>query len=109
MLTPGPFNAAYYEHTFLAQQLGVDLVKGATSVLDDDTLYVRTIDGLERVDVVYRRVDDLFLDPEVVPRRLHDRRARPHPGVALGERGARQRTGDRRGGRQGRLRLRRRT
>lgn len=66
VLTPGPFNAAYYEHTFLAQQLGVDLVEGRDlTVLDDDTLYVRTIDGLERVDVIYRRVDDLFLDPEV--------------------------------------------
>jgi len=69
VLTPGPHNAAYFEHTFLARQLGVDLVEGRDLVvLDDDAVYVRTIDGLERVDVVYRRVDDLFLDPEVFRR-----------------------------------------
>ncbi len=66
VLTPGVYNAAYAEHAFLAQQLGVELVEGGDmAVLDDGCLYVRTIEGLVRVDVVYRRVDDLFLDPEV--------------------------------------------
>ena len=66
VLTPGIYNSAYFEHAFLAQQLGVELVEGGDLVvLDDDCVYARTIDGLEQVDVIYRRVDDLFLDPEV--------------------------------------------
>jgi len=66
VLTPGIYNSAYFEHAFLAQQLGVELVEGSDLVvLDDDCVYARTIDGLERVDVIYRRVDDLFIDPEV--------------------------------------------
>jgi len=69
LLTPGVHNAAYFEHAFLAQQLGVELVEGRDLVvLDDDALYMRTVGGLERVDVVYRRVDDLYLDPEVFRR-----------------------------------------
>ncbi len=65
VLTPGIYNSAYFEHAFLAQQLGVELVEGGDLVvLDDDGVYARTIDGLEQVDVIYRRVDDLFLDPE---------------------------------------------
>jgi uncharacterized circularly permuted ATP-grasp superfamily protein len=65
ILTPGVHNAAFCEHAFLAQQLGAELVEGGDLVVKDDTVYMRTIDGLERVDVVYRRVDDAFLDPEV--------------------------------------------
>jgi len=66
VLTPGVFNSAYFEHAFLAQQMGAELVEGRDLVVDgDDCVYVRTIDGFERVDVIYRRVDDLFLDPEV--------------------------------------------
>jgi len=66
VLTPGVYNSAYFEHAFLAQQMGAELVEGRDLVVeDDDCVYVRTIDGLERVDVIYRRVDDLFLDPEV--------------------------------------------
>ena len=66
VLTPGIFNSAYFEHSFLAQRMGAELVEGADLVvLDDDCVYMRTIDGLERVHVVYRRIDDLFLDPEV--------------------------------------------
>ncbi len=65
VLTPGIYNSAYFEHAFLAQQLGVELVEGSDLVvLDDDCVYARTIDGLQRVDVIYRRIDDLFLDPE---------------------------------------------
>jgi uncharacterized circularly permuted ATP-grasp superfamily protein len=66
VLTPGIYNSAYFEHAFLAQQLGVELVEGSDLVvLDDDRVYARTIDGLQQVDVIYRRIDDLYLDPEV--------------------------------------------
>ncbi|TWT82258.1 hypothetical protein CA13_37200 [Planctomycetes bacterium CA13] len=65
VLTPGVFNSAYYEHSFLAQQMGVELVEGRDLVVQDDFVYMRTTDGLQQVDVIYRRVDDTFLDPEV--------------------------------------------
>ncbi|MDX1490629.1 MAG: circularly permuted type 2 ATP-grasp protein [Pseudohongiellaceae bacterium] len=66
VLTPGIFNSAYFEHSFLAQQMGAELVEGGDLVVqDDDCVYMRTIRGLSRVDVIYRRIDDLFLDPEV--------------------------------------------
>ena len=66
VLTPGIYNSAYFEHSFLAQRIGAALVEGIDLVVgDDDCVYMRTIDGLERVHVVYRRVDDAFLDPEV--------------------------------------------
>jgi uncharacterized circularly permuted ATP-grasp superfamily protein len=66
VLTPGIFNSAYFEHSFLAQRMGATLVEGGDLVvMDDDRVYMRTIDGLEPVDVIYRRIDDLFLDPEV--------------------------------------------
>lgn len=65
VLTPGIYNSAYFEHTFLAQHMGVELVQGSDLVVNnDDCVYMRTINGLSRVDVIYRRVDDLFLDPE---------------------------------------------
>ncbi len=65
VLTPGIYNSAYFEHAFLAQQMGVELVEGSDLVVDDDdVVFMRTIDGLARVDVIYRRIDDLFLDPE---------------------------------------------
>jgi uncharacterized circularly permuted ATP-grasp superfamily protein len=66
VLTPGIYNSAYFEHAFLAQQIGAELVEGADLVVqNDDCVYMRTINGLERVDVIYRRIDDKFLDPEV--------------------------------------------
>ncbi len=66
VLTPGIYNSAYFEHAYLAQQMGAELVQGSDLYVDDkDIVYMRTIDGLSRVDVIYRRVDDLFLDPEV--------------------------------------------
>jgi uncharacterized circularly permuted ATP-grasp superfamily protein len=66
VLTPGIYNSAYFEHAFLAQQMGAELVEGADLVVsDDDVVYMRTIGGLEQVDVIYRRIDDRFLDPEV--------------------------------------------
>jgi uncharacterized circularly permuted ATP-grasp superfamily protein len=66
VLTPGIYNSAYFEHSFLAQRMGAALVEGADLVVgDDDCVYMRTLGGRERVHVIYRRVDDLFLDPEV--------------------------------------------
>lgn len=63
LLSPGSFNSAYFEHSFLAQQMGIDLVEGRDLEVADGVLYVRTTKGFERVDVLYRRVDDDFLDP----------------------------------------------
>jgi uncharacterized circularly permuted ATP-grasp superfamily protein len=63
VLTPGLYNSAYYEHTFLARQMGVELVEGRDLVLDDGHIFMRTTRGLQRIDVIYRRVDDDFLDP----------------------------------------------
>jgi uncharacterized circularly permuted ATP-grasp superfamily protein len=65
VLTPGIYNSAYFEHAFLAQQMGAELVEGPDLIVDEDEcVYMRTIEGLQRVDVIYRRIDDLFLDPE---------------------------------------------
>lgn len=66
VLTPGIYNSAYFEHSFLAQQMGAELVEGSDLVVgEDDCVYMKTIGGLSRVDVIYRRIDDLFIDPEV--------------------------------------------
>lgn len=64
VLTPGVFNSAYFEHTFLAQQMGVELVQGPDLVVIDDVVYMKTTQGPKRIDVIYRRIDDDFLDPE---------------------------------------------
>jgi len=77
VLTPGIYNSAYFEHSYLAQQMGADLVEGPDLVVGaDDCVYMMTIDGLRRVDVIYRRIDDDFLDPETF-----------RPDSALGVRG----------------------
>jgi uncharacterized circularly permuted ATP-grasp superfamily protein len=77
VLTPGIYNSAYFEHCYLAQQMGAELVEGKDLVVgDDDCVYMRTIEGLTRVDVIYRRIDDLFLDPEAF-----------HPDSVLGVKG----------------------
>ena len=65
LLTPGVYNSAYFEHAFLAQQLGVELVEGRDLYVDDNIVYMKTTKGPQRVDVIYRRVDDDFLDPLV--------------------------------------------
>ena len=65
VLTPGIYNSAYFEHAYLAQEMAADLVEGSDLVVgDDDCVYMKTIQGLVRVDVIYRRIDDLFLDPK---------------------------------------------
>src|SRR5262249_12721981 len=65
VLTPGPYNSAYFEHSFLAQQMGVELVEGRDLVVSDGFVWMRTTKGFERVDVIYRRMDDDFIDPTV--------------------------------------------
>ena len=62
LLTPGIYNSAYFEHSFLAQQMGIELVEGRDLIVDGGIVYMKTIRGLNRVDVIYRRVDDEFLD-----------------------------------------------
>ena len=106
VLTPGPYNSAYSEHSFLAQQMGVELVEPRDLAVRDGFVWMRTTRGLARVDVIYRRIDDTFIDPTVF---------RPDsmlgvPGimsvVRAGPGGARQRARNRRRRRQGRLRVR---
>ena len=63
LLTPGIYNSAYFEHSFLAQHMGIELVEGRDLIVDGGIVYMKTIRGLKRVDVIYRRVDDEFLDP----------------------------------------------
>jgi uncharacterized circularly permuted ATP-grasp superfamily protein len=63
LLTPGHHNSAFYEHSFLADNMGIELVEGSDLEVDDDIVWMRTIDGRVRVDVIYRRIDDAFLDP----------------------------------------------
>ena len=65
VLTPGVYNSAYFEHAFLARRMGVELVEGRDLVVDDHVVSMRTTHGLRRVDVIYRRIDDAFLDPVV--------------------------------------------
>jgi uncharacterized circularly permuted ATP-grasp superfamily protein len=63
LLTPGPFNSAYYEHSFLADKLGIELVEGRDLLIRDNVVLMRTTEGPKRLDVLYRRLDDDFLDP----------------------------------------------
>ena len=65
LLSPGVFNAAYFEHVFLAREMGAALVEGRDLLVEDDHVFMRTTDGWEPVDVIYRRIDDAFLDPDV--------------------------------------------
>jgi uncharacterized circularly permuted ATP-grasp superfamily protein len=63
LLTPGAFNSAYFEHSFLAKQMGIQLVEGSDLIVQDEAVWMQTTKGLRRVDVIYRRIDDEFLDP----------------------------------------------
>jgi len=74
LMTPGVYNSAYYEHSFLADKLGVELVEGRDLFIKDDLVFMRTTQGPKRVDVIYRRTDDDFLDPPLL-------RSRFRPGV----------------------------
>lgn len=68
LLTPGVHNSAYFEHSYLALQMGIELVEGQDLIVESDRVYMKTTKGLQQVDVIYRRVDDVFLDPEVFRR-----------------------------------------
>ena len=68
LLTPGVYNSAYFEHSFLARQMGIELVEGRDLVVHEDVVFMRTTRGLQRVDVIYRRIDDDFLDPLIFRR-----------------------------------------
>jgi uncharacterized circularly permuted ATP-grasp superfamily protein len=95
VLTPGVYNSAYFEHAYLAQQMGVELVEGSDLFVDDDDCcYMRTIDGPRRVDVIYRRIDDLFLDPQPSVR-TRSSAWRASCGVDTRQRRARERAGAR--------------
>ena len=76
ILSPGSFNSAYYEHSFLADQMGIELVEGQDLFVQGDFVYMRTTEGPKRVDVIYRRIDDAFLDPLCFRPELDARRAR---------------------------------
>jgi uncharacterized circularly permuted ATP-grasp superfamily protein len=65
VLTPGPFNSAYFEHSFLARRMGCDLVQGSDLYVDNDRVFIKTTSGPKQIHVIYRRIDDAFLDPEV--------------------------------------------
>ncbi|GLX69821.1 circularly permuted type 2 ATP-grasp protein [Paenibacillus glycanilyticus] len=65
LLTPGIYNSAYYDHCFLAQEMGIELVQGSDLIVRDQTVYLKNRDGLRKVDVIYRRIDDEYLDPQV--------------------------------------------
>ena len=65
LLTPGKFNSAYYEHSYLAQQMGIEIVEASDLLVSDDFVFMKTTKGLEKVDIIYRRIDDDFLDPLV--------------------------------------------
>ncbi len=77
VMTPGIHNAAYFEHAFLAHQMGVELVEGNDLLVDGQRVYMRTTEGPRPVHVIYRRLDDRFLDPVGLPQRQLHRRARP--------------------------------
>ncbi len=71
LLTPGQYNSAYFEHTFLAQQMGIEIVEGRDLTVENDRVYMHTIHGLLQVDVIYRRIDDNFLDPNFFRKDSH--------------------------------------
>ena len=103
LLTPGVHNSAYFEHSFLARHMGIELVEGGDLLCHDDVVYMRTTQGLQRVDVIYRRVDDEFLDPLIF--RQDSMLGAPGRAQRLprGQRHARERARHGRGRRQGGL------
>ena len=104
LLTPGVYNSAYYEHSFLADKLGVELVEGRDLFVKDEIVYMRTTQGPRRVDVIYRRIDDDFIDP-LTFRPDSARRARADVGLSGRQRDAGQRGRHRHRRRQGGLQL----
>ena len=106
LLTPGVYNSAFYEHMFLAHELGAEMVEGRDLLAEGGNVYMRTSQGLRRVDIIYRRVDDDFIDPLVFRSDSHLGRARPDRRLQARQRGAGQRPRHRSRRRQERLRVR---
>ena len=106
LLTPGRYNSAYFEHVFLAEQMGIELVEGGDLFVRDSHVWMRTTEGPVKVDVIYRRVDDDFMDPLAFERAFGARRAGAAVGDPLRRGGARQRARHRRRRRQGHVCLR---
>ena len=106
LLTPGVFNSAYFEHTYLARQMGIELVEGRDLLTHDNVVYMRTTTGLRRVDVIYRRIDDDFVDASGFSRGFRPRRGRIVQRLSRRQRHPGECARHRRGGRQGALRLR---
>ena len=105
LLTPGQFNSAFYEHSFLADKLGIELVEGSDLFVREEVVYMRTTEGPKRVDVIYRRIDDDFLDPLAFRSELDPRRSRPDERLPGRQRDAGERGGHWNCRRQGRLQL----
>ena len=103
LLSPGTYNSAYFEHVFLAREMGVPLVEGPDLVVEDDRVWMRTTGGLARVDVIYRRINDDFLDPEAFNPDSVAGRARADARLSRRQCGARQRDRHRGRRRQGGL------
>ncbi len=82
LLTPGMYNSAYFEHAFLAQQMGIELVEGQDLFVQDNHVFMRTTRGPQRVDVIYRRIDDDFLDPRAFRTGLDARSRRAAVGLS---------------------------
>ena len=106
LLTPGVYNSAFYEHMFLAREIGAELVEGRDLLVNDGFVYMRTTTGLRRVDVIYRRVDDDFLDPLVFRPRFPSGDSGTPPRLQAGQRRPGKRSGNGRCRRQKRIRLR---
>ena len=106
LLSPGVYNSAYFEHAFLARQMGIELVEGRDLVIHDNLVYMRTTAGLRRVDVIYRRIDDDFVDPLAFRSDSVVGVARIIPCLQVGQRRAGECDRHRRCGRQGCLCLR---
>ena len=106
LLTPGIFNSAYFEHSFLAQQMGIELVEGRDLVITGGYVYMRTTNGLRRIDVLYRRIDDDLSRSPLLPQGFDARSAGLDGGLSGRPRDAGQRPGHRHRRRQGGLRLR---
>ncbi|MET3361877.1 hypothetical protein ABIF60_003272 [Bradyrhizobium japonicum] len=105
LLTPGVYNSAYYEHSFLADKLGIELVEGRDLIVKNNEVFMRTTEGVKRVDVIYRRVDDDFPRSPHLPSRFRARRARADVGLCGRQHHARQRRRHRDCRRQGDLLL----
>ena len=85
VLTPGIYNSAYFEHSFLARSMGIEIVTGSDLLVKDSRVFMKTTKGLRQVDVIYRRIDDDFIDPTVFPQGFRAGCSGHHRSVPKGE------------------------